>query len=84
VHLAQNALVDEREDVVVEAGASALEPPVLADCRLGQRASGADREEGKRSERLVLVGRGRLEDRARDHALREVVAALEGLPAGDD
>ena len=68
---------------MVQASASAFEPPVLADRGLGQRAAGADGEERQRAQGLALVGDGRLEDRARDHALREVVAARKiRLPVG--
>ena len=83
MHLAQEAFVDEREHVVMQASASALEPPVLADRRLGQRAAGADGEERQCAKRLVLVRRGRVEHRLRDDALGEVVAALERLAPGD-
>ena len=69
---------------MVEAGAAALQPPVLADRGLGERAAGADGEEREGAQRLVVVRGGRIEDLARDHALGEVVAALERLPAGDD
>ena len=58
---------------MVEACAAALEPPVLADRGLGQRAAGADGEERERAQRLVLRRSGRVEDRPRDHPLGEVV-----------
>ena len=57
VHLAQETLVDERKDVVVEACTPALEPPVLADRRLGQCSPCAHGEERKGAQRLVLVRR---------------------------
>ena len=63
----------------MEAHTPALEPPVLADRGLGQRASGAHCEERERAERLVLLRRRSVEHRARNHALGEVVAALERL-----
>ena len=68
---------------MVQASASAFEPPVLADRGLGQRAAGADGEEHQRAQRLVLVRDRRVEKRARDHAFGEVVAALERLAASD-
>ena len=56
---------------------------MLADRRFGQRAARLDREESERAQRLVLGRHGSLEDPLRDHALGEVVPALEVLATGD-
>ena len=61
---------------------AALEPPVLADRRLGQRAAGADSEQRERAQRLVLARRGASSHRSGSHA-RPGRSALEVAPLGD-
>src|SRR5579864_6519905 len=72
LHLAQEPFVHEPEDVLVEARASALEPPMLANRRLSQGAAGADGEKREPAQGLGLGGGRLVEDRARNHALGEV------------
>ncbi len=67
----------------MQARLPALQAPVLADRRLGERSACADREQRERAQRLVLARRRRLEDVFRDHALDQVVLALEALASGD-
>jgi hypothetical protein len=83
MHLAEQALVDEREQVVVQPGLAALQAPVLAHRSLGQGAACADREEREGAQRLVLARRGRVEDGLWNDALGEVVEPLEA-PASRD
>ena len=65
----------------MQARLAALQPPVLADRRLGQRAARPDREQRERAQRLVLARRRRVEHVLRDHALGQVVLPLEALAA---
>ena len=57
---------------------------MLDDAALGQDAAGADRAEGKLAQALGLGRRLRLQDLAREDALRQVVQALEPLASRDD
>ena len=59
--LAKPPLGDEGGEVAVQARSAALQPPVLPDRRLGQRTSRPDRQQRKRSQRLLLGRHGRLE-----------------------
>ena len=66
----------------MQARLAALQPPVLADRRLGQRAARSDSEqrEALRASR-PRVGDRRVEHVLRDHAFGKVVRPLEALPA---
>ena len=57
---------------------------MLTDRRLGEGASCRDREDRERAQRLVLARRWSFEHLPGDHALREVVPALEAAAARDD
>ncbi len=59
VDLAQPAFRDERDEVVMQAGLAALQPPVLPDRGLGQGAPRTDGEQRERAQRLVLRRRRR-------------------------
>ena len=75
--LAQTALPHECLEVLVQSRLAALQPPVLANRRLCERAAGGDREHRERPQRLLVARRRRFERLLRDHALCELVPALE-------
>ena len=79
----QAPLGDELVDRRPDPRDAAPEPPVLLDARVGEHAARAHRLLGERAQPLVLGRDRRVELRARDHPLGQVVDALESLPARD-
>ena len=67
----------------MQARLAALQPPVLADRRLGERAARLDRQQCERAQRLRLGRHGRVAPLLWNHPLGQVVRALEVLPACD-
>src|SRR5262249_40688448 len=79
----EEASIDERVDMRLDAFAAAVEAAVLGDPGFGERAPALDRPQGESAAEVRRGRRGRVEVPLRDNALGQVVDALKSLPARD-